>query len=50
MARQSIDAEEAFKRLRDHSQHSGRKLADVAVAIVDSHLLLTPPPVDIDHP
>ena len=26
--------------LRDHSQHNGRKLADVAAAIVESHLLL----------
>ncbi len=35
--------------LRDHSQHNGRKLVDVAEAIVDSHLLLLPPllqPVD----
>jgi hypothetical protein len=29
--------------LRDHSQHDGRKLIDVAQAIVDSHLLLQPP-------
>jgi hypothetical protein len=29
--------------LRDHSQHNGRKLVDVAQAIVDSHLLLLPP-------
>jgi hypothetical protein len=28
--------------LRDHSQHNGHKLADVAAAIVDSHLLLVP--------
>jgi hypothetical protein len=28
--------------LRDHSQHNGRKLVDVAQAIVDSHLLLLP--------
>jgi hypothetical protein len=25
--------------LRDHSQHNGRKLVDVAEAIVESHLL-----------
>ena len=31
--------------LRDHSQHSGRKLADIATAIVESHLLLLPPPL-----
>ena len=28
--------------LRTHSQHNGRKLVDVAQAIVDSHLLLLP--------
>ena len=48
MARHAIDADKAFEMLRDHSQHNGRKLADVAAAIVDSHLLLvgpqTPPP------
>jgi response regulator NasT len=43
MARQSINADEAFKRLRDHSQHSGRKLSDIAAAVVDSHLLLLTP-------
>jgi response regulator NasT len=43
MARHSIDAERAFGMLRDHSQHNGHKLADVAAAIVDSHLLLLPP-------
>lgn len=44
MARQSITADEAFKRLRDHSQHSGRKLSDIAAAVVDSHLVLLPAP------
>jgi hypothetical protein len=29
--------------LRDHSQHNGHKLVDVAQSIVDSHLLLLPP-------
>jgi hypothetical protein len=29
--------------LRDHSQHNGRKVIDVAEAIVESHLLLLPP-------
>src|SRR6202795_2669791 len=42
MARHSIDAERAFEMLRDHSQHNGRKVADVATAIVESHLLLMP--------
>jgi AmiR/NasT family two-component response regulator len=44
MARYSINADKAFDMLRDHSQHNGRKLIDVAEAIVDSHLLLVPPP------
>jgi response regulator NasT len=43
MARHSLDADRAFGMLRDHSQHNGRKLVDVAQAIVDSHLLLLPP-------
>jgi AmiR/NasT family two-component response regulator len=43
MARNGINADKAFGLLRDHSQHSGQKLADVAAAIVDSHLLLLPP-------
>ena len=43
MARHGIDADKAFEMLRDHSQHNGHKLANVASAIVDSHLLLLPP-------
>jgi response regulator NasT len=42
MARHSLDARKAFQLLRDHSQHNGRKVADVATAIVESHLLLMP--------
>jgi response regulator NasT len=42
MARHSIDASKAFEMLRYHSQHNGRKVADVATAIVESHLLLLP--------
>jgi len=44
MARHSINADRAFEMLRDHSQHNGRKLSDVAAAVVESHLLLLPPP------
>ena len=44
MAQHSITADTAFERLRDHSQHNGRKLSEIATAIVDSHLLLLPPP------
>ena len=44
MSRHSIDADRAFEMLRGHSQQNGRKLADVAQSIVDSHLLLTQTP------
>jgi AmiR/NasT family two-component response regulator len=47
IARHSINADRAFAMLREHSQHNGNKLVEVAASIVDSHLLLvpaTPPP------
>ena len=40
MARHAVTAERAFEMLRDHSQHNGRKVIDVAQAVVESHLLL----------
>jgi AmiR/NasT family two-component response regulator len=43
MARHAVDADRAFDMLRTHSQRNGHKLASVAEAIVDSHLLLLPP-------
>jgi AmiR/NasT family two-component response regulator len=43
MARHAVNADRAFDLLREHSQHNGRKLADVAEAVVESHLLLLPP-------
>jgi AmiR/NasT family two-component response regulator len=43
MARHAIDADRAFEMLRNHSQHNGHKLVDIAQALVDSHLLLLPP-------
>src|SRR6476620_9962690 len=43
MARHAIDADRAFQMLREHSQHNGRKLGDIAQAVVDSHLLLLAP-------
>ncbi len=43
MARHAIDQQQAFEMLRAHSQRNGRKVADVAEAIVDSHLLLLTP-------
>ena len=42
MARHTIDSDKAFEMLRDHSQHNGRKVADVAAAIIESHRLLAP--------
>jgi AmiR/NasT family two-component response regulator len=44
MASHAVDADRAFGMLRDHSQHNGHKLVDIAAqAVVDSHLLLLPP-------
>ena len=42
MARNRSDADSAFNVLRDHSQRTGRKISDLADAIVQSHLLLLP--------
>jgi AmiR/NasT family two-component response regulator len=42
MARHSINSDKAFDMLRAHSQHNGRKVIDVAEAVVESHLLLLP--------
>jgi AmiR/NasT family two-component response regulator len=42
MNRHAVGADKAFAMLRDHSQHHGQKLADVAAAVVQSHLLLIP--------
>jgi response regulator NasT len=49
MARHGINADKAFEMLRDHSQHNGHKLADVAAAVVDSHQLLMPAMEEIVH-
>ena len=50
MASHSIGADTAFEMLRDHSQHNGRKLSDVAAAVVESHLLLLPPEPRVPEP
>jgi AmiR/NasT family two-component response regulator len=50
MARHSINADRAFEMLRDHSQHNGRKLSEVAAAVVESHLLLLPHTPRPPHP
>jgi response regulator NasT len=42
MARHSTNADKAFEMLREHSQHNGRKLADVAAAVVECHQLIMP--------
>jgi response regulator NasT len=47
MGRNGIDADAAFAMLRDHSQHNGHKLADVAASVVESHALLTPAPASV---
>ena len=41
MERYGIDGDKAFELLRDQSQRSGRKLADIAAALVTSHPLLS---------
>jgi hypothetical protein len=40
MERHQIDEQQAFALLRDHARRSGRKLVDVAQAILDGFLLL----------
>jgi len=50
MARHSIDADGAFNMLRDHSQHNGHKLVDIAQAVVDSYLLLAQPAQSAPEP
>ena len=44
MARHLINENAAFEMLRTHSQTNGRKLVDVAEAVVASHTLLLPRP------
>jgi response regulator NasT len=40
MERHQIDEQHAFALLRDQARHSGRKLVDIAQAVVDGHALL----------
>jgi AmiR/NasT family two-component response regulator len=42
MERHGAGDDAAFEMLREHSQHTGRKLFDIAQAVLDSHLLLSP--------
>jgi AmiR/NasT family two-component response regulator len=41
MERHSVDDADAFEMLRDQSRRTNTKLADVAVAVVDGHRLLS---------
>jgi response regulator NasT len=41
MERRGIDADSAFALIREHSQRTGRKIAEVASALLDSHRLLS---------
>jgi AmiR/NasT family two-component response regulator len=50
MARNSTTADRAFEMLREHSQNNGRKVSDVAAAVVESHLLLLPAPTPTAGP
>ena len=43
MARHGVGQDAAFEMLRSHSQRNGRKVVDIADAVVESHLLLLPP-------
>jgi AmiR/NasT family two-component response regulator len=43
MARHAINEDTAFEMLRNHSRNNGRKLIDLAEAVVESHTLLVPP-------
>lgn len=49
MALHAIDQQRAFEMLRSPSQRNGRKLIDVAEAVVESHLLLLPPMASTPH-
>ena len=43
MARQAINEKQAFELLRAQSQHTGRKIIQIAESVVESHMLLVPP-------
>jgi AmiR/NasT family two-component response regulator len=48
MERHAVGEQEAFEILRGHSRTTGRKLVDVAEAVVDSHLLLPAQHAELD--
>ena len=43
MARHGVEADAAFGMLRERSQSGGQKVADLAAALIDAHLLLAKP-------
>ena len=49
MARNAVNADDAFQLLRSHSQRTGQKLIDVAEAIIETHLLLPAAPSPQDQ-
>lgn len=51
MAIHGLDEQRAFEMLRSHSQQNGRKLIDLAEAVVESHrLLVAKPPSSAEPP
>jgi AmiR/NasT family two-component response regulator len=48
MARNAVDADEAFALMRSHSQQTGQKLIEVAEAVIRTHRLLAPTPPATD--
>ena len=44
MERHALTDQQGFELLREQSQRTGRKLFDIAQAVLDSHLLFTPRP------
>ena len=50
MERHKIDKDQAFEMVRSQSQLTGRKVIDVAEAVVESYLLLPPPPPQLPAP
>jgi len=46
MATHGVDSDRAFELLRSRSQNTGRKLAEIGTAVVESHLLLLSAPPD----
>jgi two-component system, response regulator PdtaR len=49
MERHSIDEEAAFRMLRDQSRQGGRKLIEIAQAVIDARALLPNTTMDAEH-